>query len=320
MNRISLRYVLSRIAQAVVVLWAAYTVTYVILNLLPADPISLILNAQGTDVSSLTPEELAALRHTYGLDQGPLQQYLSLLGNAVNGDFGKSYTYSVPVTQLILQRLGSTVLISVLSILVAVAFAFILAFASVSLGNDFLRSVITALPVLGASVPTFWIGLLLMQVFCFGLGWLPSMGMDGWKSLILPTITMSVPTGAVLAQLLIRGFEESSDSQYVTVAKAYGFDQRSIVFSHVAKNGSLPALTILGLVIGNTVTGAIVAETVFSRQGVGMLIQQSVVSQDIPVVQGAVVLAAGAFVVINLIVDLFYPLLDPRITQTRKVS
>jgi peptide/nickel transport system permease protein len=313
-------YLVARIAQAVLVLWAAYTVTYVILNLLPADPIALILKAKGTDVSSVTPAQLRTLKQSYGLDQGAWHQYVTMLFNALRGDFGTSYTYDVPVIKLISLRVGSTLLISALSIVVATVAAFLLAFLAAYMRRPFLRRFLAALPVLGASVPSFWVGLLLMQVFSFGLGWLPSMGMQGWKSLVLPTITMSIPTGALLAQLLIGGFEETMRSQYVTVARAYGLGRGRILISHVTKNASLPTLTILGLIVGETVTGAIVAETVFSRQGLGMLIQQSVTSQDIPVIQGAVVLAAGAFVLVNLAVDVIYPLLDPRIVLHSKAK
>lgn len=315
MRKISVRYLVGRTAQAVVVLWAAYTVTYLILNLLPADPIELILKAQGTDTSSITASQLATLRHRYGMDQGPWKQYATMLGRAIRGDFGNSYTYDVPVTSLIATRVSSTLIISLLSILVAVTLAFLLAFAAAFSRNSLLKKFLSSIPVVNASVPSFWVGLLLMQIFSFGLGWLPSTGMSGWKSLILPTITMSIPTSATLAQLLMSGFDEVLGSSYVRVAKAHGLSRTQIILSHTVKNASLPTLTILGLIIGDTVTGAIVAETVFSRQGLGMLIQQSVTNQDIPVVQGAVVLAAAAFVVVNLITDLVYPFLDPRISQ-----
>lgn len=314
----TVRHVLLRIVQAVLVLWAAYTVTYIILNLLPADPLALILQAQGADISTLSASQIATLRHSYGLDTAPLQRYFTMLLAAIHGDFGNSYTYGTSVLHLIAVRVSSTIVISLLSILLSVVLSFALAFWVSLTRQHWLRKVLAALPAFAASVPSFWVGLLLMQIFCFWLGWLPSGGMKGPASMVLPVITMSVPTAAMLSQLLINGFESIMDSNYVTVARARGFSKRHILFAHVSKNASLPALTILGLLVGETVTGAIVAETVFSRQGLGMLIQQAVTNQDIPVVQGAVVLAAGAFVIVNLIVDLIYPLLDPRLTRTKE--
>ncbi|WP_055427403.1 ABC transporter permease [Bifidobacterium aesculapii] len=306
-------YVLGRIGQAVLVLWAAYTVCYIILNLLPADPLALLLQAKGTDIGSLNADQIATLRHTYGLDAGPVQQYLTMLLAALHGDFGTSYTLGQPVLPLIASRVSSTLAISLLALVVAVALAFALAFAAVFTRSRVIRNVLGAIPVIGMSVPSFWVALLLMQVFSFSLGWFPSMGMQGWKSLVLPTVTMAIPTSALLGQLLLSEFDAVLESPQAVVAKAHGLSRTQVILHHVVKNASLPSLTILGLLVGDTFTGAIIAETIFARQGLGMLIQQAVTQQDVPVVQGAVVLAAGAFVLVNLIVDLIYPLLDPRI-------
>lgn len=313
-----LLYVAGRVVQAVVVLWASYTVTFIILNLLPANPIDLILHARGIPDGTISGPELEAVKHQYGLDQTPLQQYFTMLVNALHGDFGTSYMQGLPVGQLIAQRLSNTLVISGLSIVVSFIGAFLLAFFAAYTRHDWIRNLINMLPTLGVSVPSFWIGLLLMQVFSFGLGLLPAVGTEGWQTLILPTVTMSIPMMALLSRLLITGFEEVLHEEFITTAKAHGLNYRTIIVTHVLRNGALPAFTMLGLVVGHTVTGAIVAETVFSRQGVGMLVQQSVENQDIPVVQGVVLLAAAAFVVINLIVDLIYPVLDPRISHIRK--
>lgn len=316
-NRITaLRYVLGRIAQAILVLWAAYTLTYCILNMLPSDPVALMVKAKGTDISSLSGEEISQLEHLYGLDKGPIHAYFAMLFKALHGDLGSSYTYGVPVTSLIIDRIASTLVIGLLAIVLAAVLAFGLAFLAAVTRNGVVRRVLSAVPSVGMSIPSFWLGLLLMQVFCFTLGWLPARGIEGWQSAILPTITMSVAPAATLGRLLMNGFDEVMAEPYVHTALAHGMERGSVIVRHVAKNASLPSLTILGIAVGDTVTGAIVAETVFSRQGLGMLIQQAVMQQDIPVVQGVVILAAAAFVVINLIVDLIYPLLDPRIAQT----
>lgn len=311
-------YIAKRIGQAALVLWAAYTVTYVILNLLPKNVEQSILVARGMQEAVGDPNAIAQVRAEFGLDESPVRHYFTVLFAALHGDLGTSYQYGSNVASLIATRLGMTISVSLLAVLLAVAVAFVLAFAASYFRQKTIRAVLQALPTLSVSVPTFWIGLLLMQVFSFWLGLLPSIGQSGWKTMVLPVITMAIPVSAMLSRLLMDGFDNVLREPFIVAAKAHGFSRRSIIVSHVIKNGSLPALTMLGLIVGGTVNGAIVAETVFSRQGVGLLIQQAVQNQDFPVVQGVVLLAAAAFVVVNLVVDLIYPLLDPRISQTSK--
>ena len=169
-------------------------------------------------------------------------------------------------------------------------------------------------------MPQFFIGLVLIQVFAFSLGWFPATGSEGWRSLVLPAITMSIINAAMLAQVLTRGLEDTLAEPYITTARAKGLSRTVIQFRHAFRNAALPALTLLGLLLGTTVTEAIVAETVFSRDGVGRLAQQAVLAQDVPLVQAIVVIAATAFVLINLLIDLIYPLLDPRIVHAARVS
>jgi peptide/nickel transport system permease protein len=182
-----------------------------------------------------------------------------------------------------------------------------------------LRAVLTRLPAFGVSLPGFWVGLLLIQVFCFSLHWFPSTGSATLKSFILPAITMALPAAAVLAQVLTRGLEQTLREPYIATAEAAGLSRGAIQFRHAFRNAALPAVTLLGLLVGYVMTSAVIAETVFSIAGVGRLAQQAVLAQDVPVVQGIVLFAAGAFVTLNLLVDLLYPLLDPRIARTPRV-
>lgn len=314
------RYILGRVGQAVLVLWAAYTVTFAVLWLLPSDPLALLLSANNVEVDSLTPTQLADAQAQYGLDKPVWLQYFTMLFNALQGDFGTSITKGIPVTELIAQRLPGTVQLSILAIVIAlvsgVAIAYLAAFVQWKPAKVFLNR----LPSVGVAFPSFWIGLLLIQVFAFSLHLLPSTGQNGPESLILPAITMAIPTSAVFAQVLSRSFADTLGEAYITTARAKGLSRGAIQWKHAFRNAALPTLTILGLLVGATVTGAIVTETIFARQGIGTLAQESVLTQDVPVVQAIVVLAAAAFVVVNLIVDLLYPLLDPRITHTPKVS
>jgi peptide/nickel transport system permease protein len=314
------RYVAGRIGQAVVVLWAAYTVSFAVLYLLPSDPLALLLSAANVEVDSLSPSQLAAARHQYGLDRPVWRQYISMLGNALHGNFGNSITQGMPVTKLLAERLPGTLELSGLAVIIAILAGVTIAYLGAAVQWRPAKLVITRLPSIGVAFPSFWIGLLLIQIFAFDLRLLPSTGSDGFRSLILPAVTMAIPSSAVFAQVLGRSFADTLGEPYMVTARAKGLSRAVIQWTHAFRNAALPTLTILGLVIGSTVTGAIITETIFARQGIGTLAQQSVLSQDIPVVQAIVVLAAAAFVGVNLIVDLLYPLLDPRITHTPKVS
>lgn len=311
MTKANLAYLGRRLLQAVAVLWASYTLTFVILHLLPSDPMETILQSRGQD--DATAQEIAALAHQYGLDRPVLVQYVAMMLAALHGDLGVSYMQGESVSGLIASRLGMTLGVSLAAIVLAAVVAFSLAFLAAYTRHPAVRSLLEFVPNVTISVPIFWVGLLLMQVFSFSLGWLPAMGADGWQTMVLPVVTMSIPPAALLGRMLMNGFDEALASPFITAARAHGLGRGRLVLRHVVKNGSLPAFTVLGMIVGSTVTGAIVAETVFSRQGVGMLIQQSVQAQDIPVVQGCVLLAAAAFVVINLAVDMIYPIFDPRI-------
>lgn len=314
------RYVLQRIGQAVIVLWAAYTVTFAILYLLPGDPVSLMLSANNIEVDSLTAQQREVAAARLGLDRPLWEQYLGMLGAALRGDFGVSFAKGIPVTELLAQRLPSTLILSTVAVVLALGFGVAIALVATWLPRGPVSNLLRRLPAVGVSIPNFWVGLLLIQVFAFTLGWFPSMGSVGWQSYVLPAVTMAIPTAAVLAQVLIRSFDDTLSEAYITTARAKGLSRFAVQLRHAFRNAALPTLTILGLLVGATVTGSIVVETVFSRQGVGRLAQESVLAQDIPVVQAIVVLAAAAFVVVNLMVDLLYPLLDPRIARTPKVT
>lgn len=311
------RYIVGRIGQAVVVLWAAYTLTFAILYLLPSDSMQLQLAAAGLQEDTLTPDQLAAMKHQFGLDQPVWAQYWHHLSGAVHGDFGTSLSQHVPVTDLIGQRIGQTVLLSVIAAIVALVAGSALAYVATFVRWNPLRIFLTRLPALGASFPQFFVALFLIQFFSFQLGWFPANGTEDPSSLVMPVVTISVLASSVLAQVLIKSFDETLSQAYITTARAKGLSRSAVHLRHAFRNAVLPAMTILGVLVGLTVTSAIVVETVFTREGVGKLAQESVLSQDVPVVLAIVTIAAAVFVVVNLVVDILYPLLDPRITHTR---
>ncbi|MER5674662.1 ABC transporter permease [Pseudonocardia alni] len=303
-------YLLRRLGLAAVVLWAAWTVSFIVLYLLPGDPVATMASGDGEPVS---PSELDALRARYGLDQPLPVQYVTKLWAALHGDLGTSFASGQDVRTAVAQALPPTLQIAAAGLLVAVVGGTAVALAATWARTPWLRQVLASLPSLAVSLPVFWVGLMLVQLFSFSLGWLPSVGDRGPESLILPAVTLGLPTGALVAQVLAKSLTQALDSPYVTTARAKGVGAAAVHLRHALGNAAIPALTVLGYVVGNLLAGSVVVETVFTRPGLGRLTVASVGAQDIPVVQGIVLFAALAFVVVNLLVDLAYPLLDPRV-------
>jgi peptide/nickel transport system permease protein len=310
------RYLLRRTGQAVFVLWAAFTVSFLILYALPSDPVSLMTGGQSND---FTPEQLDALRHDYGLDRPLLQQYFSKLGNALQGDLGRSIVTGRQVTTLIADALPATAQIAGLGLLLAVLGGGSIAVLSTATRSRRLSQFLLGLPPLGVAIPSFWLGLLLLQQFSFNWALVPALGNEGWRSVVLPAITLAVPTGAMIAQVLAKSLRTTMHEAYIDTARAKGATPRRVQLHHALRNASLPALTMAGIIVGNLLSGSVVVETVFSRTGLGRMTSASVSAQDIPVVQGLVLFGALVFVVVNLVIDLIYPLLDPRIVRPRRV-
>lgn len=313
-------YILRRVLQAILVLWGAWTVSYLILYLLPSDPLALMLSASQVDIDTLTPAQIAEARIYYGLHRGPVEQYFHLLGNMLQGDLGVSISTGKPVAELLAARLSETLKLAslavVLSILCGAGFAYAVALTRAPRA----RAAFGRLPALGLSMPVFWTGLLMIQVFSFWLGWFPAMGNKGWAALVLPAATLAIPSAAIYAQVLLRGMDDVWREPFIVTARAKGLSRGQIQRRHVLRNAALPILTLIGLQVGNTVSGAVLVETVFNRVGVGRLAQEAVLRQDVSVVLAVVTVSAAAFVVINLVVDLIYPLLDPRIARTPRVT
>lgn len=307
----TLPYLLRRLGLAAVVLWAAWTVSFVVLYLLPGDPVATMASA--SDGEPVSPAELTALRARYGLDQPLPVQYVTKLWAALHGDLGTSFVSGQDVRTAVAEALPPTLQIAAAGLVVAVVAGTAVAVAATWVRSPWLRQVLASLPSLAVSLPVFWVGLMLVQLFSFSLGWLPSVGDRGPESLVLPAVTLGLPTGALVAQVLAKSLGQALDSPYVTTARAKGVGEAAVHLRHALGNAAIPALTVLGYVVGNVLAGSVVVETVFTRPGLGRLTVASVGAQDIPVVQGIVLFAALAFVVVNLLVDLAYPLLDPRV-------
>lgn len=305
-----LRYAASRLGQAVLVLWAAFTLSFVLLQALPGDAI--LIKFQNPDMG-LSPAQIAEIRASYGADSPVLVQYGRALGHALSGDFGYSVQAGVPVADQLRAALPPTLRLAGLGFALAALLAAGLAAAASLLPGRWLRDAIQALPGLLASLPVFWLGAVLIQVVSFRLRLIPVIHPGPWQGLILPVLTVSVPVAAPLAQVLMRSVEEVSRQPFVAVARAKGASRAGALWRHVAVNAALPALTIAGILLGELVANAVVTETVFGLNGIGQLTAQAVGNEDASVLQAVVVLSATGFVLINLAVDLLYPLLDPRL-------
>ncbi|WAH55829.1 ABC transporter permease [Pseudomonas silvicola] len=308
----AVRYWLGRLAQAGVVLWAAFSVSFVILYALPSDPVSIMLNQSG-EQTSVDAAQVARLRAEYHLDQPVIVQYGLALERALHLDFGHSIQTGQPVAGALLQALPATAQLAfaalALALLLGVGLALIASLTRVA----WLRDALLGVPALAVSLPTFWLGLLLLQGFSFGLHWFPAMGNRGLPALVLPALTLAIPTAAIIAQVLLRSMATVQRQPFVEALRAKGLGWPRVVCQHILHNALIPVLSLAGVIVGSLLAGSVVTETVFSRQGVGRLAQAAVSVQDIPMVQGVVVLAAVIFVLVNLLVDALYPWLDPRL-------
>nr|WP_314418918.1 ABC transporter permease [uncultured Erwinia sp.] len=310
-------YFTQRLGQALLVLWVAFTVSFVLLQVLPGDAI--LIKFQNPDLG-LSPAQIEEMRQSYGATTPLWQQYLHSLGNMLRGDFGFSVQAGVPVSELLAENFPATLRLALPGFLLATLLAVVIAFSSSLIGLRWLRNALQSLPSLFISIPTFWLGIALIQVFSFQLRWIPVINPGEWVGLILPVITLAVPISAPLAQILIRSIDQVQTQPFVAVARAKGASQRRVLWHHVARNALLPVLTIAGLLLGELIAGALITETVFGLSGLGQLTQQAVNNQDVAVLQAIVMISATGFVLINLLVDVFSPLLDPRLKHYQRAA
>lgn len=304
------KYIVSRIGQSLLVLWAAFTVSFVLLQSMPGDAV--LIKFQSPDYG-LSPEQLADIRAAYGADGSMLHQYVHTVWSFLSGNFGYSLQAGVPVSSQLAVSLPSTLLLAGFSFLLAVILAVVIAILANLSGFGWLRGFVQSLPSLFVSVPTFWLGIMFIQIFSFRLRLVPVIDPGPWQGLILPILTVAIPISAPLAQILLRNIDEVLTRPFISVARAKGASHAQVLWRHVAKNTLLPVLTVAGLLFGELIAGAVITETVFGLNGIGSLTKQAVDSQDVAVLQAIVVISAAAFVTINLVIDLLYPILDPRL-------
>lgn len=309
--------ILRRVAQAAVVLFVTFTLSFLLLSALPGDA---VLARYASPDLGLSAGEIADIRDAYAADDPLIVQYLSALGGFLTGNFGYSVQTGTPVSTLLAENLPQTLILAVAAFALAVVLALLIAvLASVGRVNV-IRNFFQSLPSLLVSLPSFWLGIVLIQFLSFRLGLVPVIGGSPAQNLILPTITLAVPIAAPLAQVLIRSITEVSAQPFVTAVRARGAGELRILFGDVLRNCLLPVLTIAGLLFGELVGGAVVTEAVFGRAGVGSMTVQAVANRDTPVMLAIVVIAAFVYILINLLVDLLYPVFDARLRRTERAT
>ncbi|TFV84400.1 ABC transporter permease [Microbacterium sp. dk485] len=302
-----LGYTVRRVLLAVFVLWGVATVVFVIVRMVPSDPALLIAG------DSATEEQLAALRMDMGLDLPLPAQYADFLAHAAVGDFNDSYRQGVPAMSLIAQVLPNTALLAFLACLLALVISLPLGLAAALRAGKFTDRFVSVSSILVQALPGFWVGVVLILIFSRTLQWLPSSGLSSPQSLILPTIVLALPFVAILTRLTRSGLLEVIGEGYINTARAKGLSERTVIFPHAIRNALIPIVTVVGLEFGTLLGGAVITETVFAFPGIGRLLVSAILARDYNVVQACVVVIAAIFVVINLIVDLLYAYLDPRV-------
>lgn len=298
----------TRLLAGAAVLWAAASLAFIVLQLLPSDPVQVIYGADST----VTPEMRDRIRADFGLDQPLWQQYAGFVSRTVTGDLGTSYQQRRTVVSIITSELGSTITLASLAVVLAFSMAVLATLATAGRDN-WLRRVISSLELISVSTPAFWIGLLLLTFFSFQWPIFPVVGDQGWKSLVLPVATLGIALFGTLSQVMRNEMDQALEQPFALTARTRGLSLWAVRWRHALRHALIPALTIAAETFGALLAGAIITEQVFGRPGLGRITLQAVRNQDIPVVLGVVLFSAFVFVTINIIVDLLYRVVDPRL-------
>lgn len=308
-------YILKRLLIGIATLLLASAVVFAVMEVLPGDPAQVMLGM------SATPEATANLREQMGLDQPLAWRYLRWVGGLLVGDFGRSYTYSAPVSALISERLVVSLPLALMSLVLSTVIAIPVGIFSAGRRGRLPDTLAMGTAQLGVAIPNFWFALLLIYVFAVGLQLVPSGGFPGWgggiwnglKSLILPAVALALPQAAILARVTRSALLDVLGEDYIRTARAKGLPRGRVLRRHALRNAMIPVLTILGLQFAFLLAGTIIIENVFYLPGLGRLVFQSITQRDLIVVEGVVMLLVASVIVVNVLVDLAYALVDPRL-------
>lgn len=303
-----LRLIARRLAISLPVLLGVTVLVFLILHLIPGDPAQIMLFG-----SRPTPQQIEQLRAQLGLNQPLPVQYALYIERLVHGDLGQSFITGRPTVDEIAQRLPDTLELTLAAMLVAVVIGMPIGIVGGVRPGSWADRLGSGFAVLGVAVPYFWFALVLILLFAVDLRVLPSLGEGSWNAIILPAVSLGWGLSAIIARLLRNNLVEIYQQPYMQVARAKGLSERMMLYGHALKNALIPVVTILGLQFGNVLSGAVVVEVIFGRPGIGSYLVQAIQAKDIPVVQSVVLFIAVIYILINLVVDLAYGILDPRI-------
>ncbi len=303
-------YILRRLLAGVPVLLGVSFVVFLILHLVPGDVAQLIASRS---FAAVTPEQTEQMRHLLGLDDPLWLQYVRFLAKAVSGDLGRSFYTNRPVLTSILEQFPATLSLTGAALGIAVVLGMLLGIVSAVKHNTWIDNVAMTFSLGGLSIPIFWSGLMLIYLFSVQLNWLPITGDQDWKTLILPAVTLGYDSAAFISRMVRTSVLEVLGQDYVLTARAKGLGRHVVLYRHVLKAAMIPIVTLVGLQAGRLLGGAVIVETVFARQGVGHLAVDAILYKDYFLVQGVVLVAAVIYVLLNLMVDVSYAWLNPRI-------
>ncbi|MDX1698541.1 MAG: ABC transporter permease [Thiohalobacterales bacterium] len=302
-----LSYIVQRLTGACLVVLGVVSIVFLLIHLVPGDPVEIMLG------ESSSAADRQALRTTLGLDRPLHEQYVLYLRDLLQLDLGTSIHYRQPVTDLLASRIPASALLAGVSLLFAVSLALPLGILAAIRRNTGWDTGAMGFSLLGVSIPNFWLGPLLILVFSLWLGWLPVSGQGGLASVVLPALTLGTGLAAVLSRMVRSSMLEVLHEDYLRTARAKGMPPARIILHHALRNALLPVITLLGLQLGALLAGAVITETVFSWPGVGLLTIESIQTRDYPLVQACVLLISISYVIVNLLTDLAYAWIDPRI-------
>ncbi|OGQ84547.1 MAG: glutathione ABC transporter permease GsiC [Deltaproteobacteria bacterium RIFCSPLOWO2_12_FULL_60_19] len=305
------RFFLHRLLLFLPTLLGAVTLVFALIHVVPGDPVEAMLGETASNADKET------LRRELGLDQPLSRQYLHFLAGLAQGDLGRSLYRQSAVMELISKRLPATLELSLAALGVAIALAFVLGIAAAARRDSWVDRLSLLFSMLGLAMPNFWLGPLLMIVFSIELGWLPVSGRGGPAHLVLPALTLGMAMAAILTRMVRSGLLETIHEDYIRTARAKGLSERSVWLKHALRNSLLSVITVIGLQFGSLLAGSIITESIFSWPGLGRLTIEAIQTRDYPLVQGCVLAIAVSYLLVNLMTDFLYRLVDPRIRYER---
>ncbi|WP_439030939.1 ABC transporter permease [Gordonia terrae] len=301
-----------KIGSAVFVLWAAASITFLLQVLAPGDRATLLLNLSSGESRERTPDELAPINDQYGFLDSVWTQYVHYLGGLLRGDLGISYQLQQPVTEVIADQVGPTLVLTLTALVVA--WLFVIVLTTLTAGRRGAGGAAGSLiETISAGLPQYWVGSILLVVFAINLGWFPVESGSGLWGLVLPVLTLAIPLSGFLGQIARDEFARALDQPFVLTARSRGLGDLAVRYRHVLRHSVLPAVTVSGWAMGALLSGAVIAETVFARAGIGQTLVAAASARDVPLVSGIVLFVAFVYTIANLAVDFLYTVIDPRI-------